>query len=159
MGSGIGAGLTSRNVLQAVIPGIGSPRSRNSEVNISIRFGRAITFRPSEQIGCQMSPPFLPVWKRGFAVPDFSTRSAERELLDEPVHDQRELDANLRDIRRINTLLGATSTTLRHLPHLLDIIPAGQPVMILDLAPGSGDIPLPISRIAARRKQNLHIIA
>jgi ubiquinone/menaquinone biosynthesis C-methylase UbiE len=106
-----------------------------------------------------MSLPSLQIWKRGFTLPDFSVRSDERELLDEPIHDQRELDANLRDIRRINLLLGGKSTTLRHLPRLFAAIPSGQPITILDLATGSGDIPLAITRLAARTHRQIQIIA
>ena len=86
-------------------------------------------------------------------------RSDEAELLDETVLDQAELAGNLRDIRRVNQLLGGTSTVLRHLPRLIAEIPAGQPVTLLDLATGSADIPLAIARWAERRGLPLKIIA
>src|SRR3954452_5730520 len=63
------------------------------------------------------------------------SRSDRTELLDEAVNDLAELDENLRDIRRVNRLLGGTSTVLRHLPRLLATMPPRtEPVSILDLA-------------------------
>lgn len=85
-------------------------------------------------------------------------RDAE-ELLDRPGHDADELAANLADIRRVNLLGGGTRTTLRHLPRLLAAVPADRPATILDLATGSGDIPLAIARWARRRGRPLRIIA
>jgi ubiquinone/menaquinone biosynthesis C-methylase UbiE len=86
-------------------------------------------------------------------------RSDEVEILDHATHDRAELAGNLRDIRRVNHLLGGTSTILRHLPPLLDTIPPEQPARLLDLATGSGDIPIAISRWATRRKRPLAIVA
>lgn len=87
-------------------------------------------------------------------------RSDEAELLDEAGHDPAELAANLRDIRRVNRLLGGTATVLRHLPRLLGAIPAHRrPVTILDLATGSADIPRAIVRWARARDLALSIVA
>ena len=81
------------------------------------------------------------------------------ELLDQAGHDPAELAANLRDIRRVNRLTGGTRTTLRHLPRLLASVPADRDATILDLATGSGDIPLAIVRWARRRGRRVHIVA
>lgn len=86
-------------------------------------------------------------------------RSDEQELLDHASQDPEELAQNLRDIRRVNQLLGGTSTVLRHLPRLLADIPDKRPVTVLDLATGSGDIPLAISRWARRRDIPMTIVA
>jgi ubiquinone/menaquinone biosynthesis C-methylase UbiE len=86
-------------------------------------------------------------------------RSEEAELLDDAAHDQGELAANLRDIRRVNKLFGGTSTILHHLPRLLAPISPQQPVTMLDLATGSGDIPLAVSRWASGRNLALTIVA
>jgi ubiquinone/menaquinone biosynthesis C-methylase UbiE len=87
-------------------------------------------------------------------------RSDEAELLDEEEHDPAELAANLRDIRRVNQLFGGTSTVLRHLPGLLATISANEhPVTLLDLATGSGDIPLAIARWAKQRDLAVTIVA
>ncbi len=87
------------------------------------------------------------------------TRSDEDELLDDASQDLKELAENLRDIRRVNQLLGGTTTVLRHLPRLLADIPDKRPVTVLDLATGSGDIPLAISRWAHRRDIPMTIVA
>jgi ubiquinone/menaquinone biosynthesis C-methylase UbiE len=86
-------------------------------------------------------------------------RSEETELLDGPALDPAELDANLRDIRRVNRLLGGTATVLHHLPELLDGIPADQTVSILDLATGSADIPIALTTWAVRHGRRLQITA
>lgn len=74
-------------------------------------------------------------------------------------HGPGELAANLRDIRRVNRLLGGTATVLRHLPGLLDAAPVDRPVTVLDLATGSADIPVAISRWARRRGRAVAITA
>lgn len=86
-------------------------------------------------------------------------RSEQTELLDEDTHDPAELAVNFRDIRRVNQLLGGTSTILRHLPPLLDRIPTGQPVTIVDLATGAADIPLAVTRWAMKRDLPVTIVA
>jgi ubiquinone/menaquinone biosynthesis C-methylase UbiE len=86
-------------------------------------------------------------------------RSGQPELLDEAVEDRAELAGNFRDIRRVNLLLGGTSIVLRLLPRLLETVPAGQPVSVLDIATGCGDIPVALSRWAVRRGIAMHIVA
>lgn len=91
-------------------------------------------------------------------LPSLPRRDA-KELLDEAQHDSQELAGNFRDIRRVNHLLGGTSVIFRHLPRLLDGIPADQPVTILDLATGAADIPAAISRWANRLNRPVAIVA
>ena len=86
-------------------------------------------------------------------------RSERAELLDEDVVDPEELAGNFRDIQRVNRLLGGSSVILRHVPTLLSTTSATEPVTILDLATGSGDIPLAISQWARRRNLPLRIVA
>jgi ubiquinone/menaquinone biosynthesis C-methylase UbiE len=74
-----------------------------------------------------------------------SHRIEAAELLDETGHDPMELAANLHDIRSVNRLAGGSATVLHHLPPLLGAAPRGRPVAILDLATGSGDIPLVVA--------------
>ena len=90
---------------------------------------------------------------------DPPSRSDQTELLDEAILDPAELAENLRDIRRVNQLLGGTSTVLRHLPRLLTAVPAQADVTVLDLATGSADIPLAIDRWATRRGRRVVIVA
>lgn len=86
-------------------------------------------------------------------------RSDTEELLDNAGHDPAELASNFRDIQRVNQLLGGTATVLRHLTRLVDAVPPGRPVTVLDLATGSADIPLAISRWAKRRDRAISIVA
>ncbi len=88
-----------------------------------------------------------------------ATRRDAAELLDQTGHDRAELGANLRDIRRVNLLAGGTRATLRYLPALLATVPADRPATILDLATGSGDIPLAVVRWARRRERAIQIVA
>jgi SAM-dependent methyltransferase len=81
------------------------------------------------------------------------------ELLDEPEIDPVLLRENLRDIRRVNRLFGGVATILRHLSGLLGQVPENRPVSILDLATGSADIPLAVSRWASERQRAVRIIA
>ncbi len=85
--------------------------------------------------------------------------SEEAELIDEVGHDPAALAENFRDIRRVNYLLGGTATILRHLPRFLVVLPAKQPVALLDLATGCADIPLAISRWAKRHDLSVTIVA
>ena len=86
-------------------------------------------------------------------------RSGAPELMDLADYDAAELAANLRDIRRVNALLGGTSTVLRHLPGLLVARPPDRPVTLLDLATGSADIPVAISRWARNHGRAIAITA
>lgn len=86
-------------------------------------------------------------------------RSDASEMLDEVGHDPGELAANLRDIRRVNKLLGGTSTTLRHVPGLLHRLPPRQTATVLDLATGSADIPIALHDWANRQIRPLEITA
>lgn len=95
--------------------------------------------------------------RRGLIAP--IPRSDEAELLDEAAQNPDELAANFRDIKRVNQLLGGTSTVLRLLPHLVDRVAPGQGVTVLDLGTGCGDIPVAISHWARRRGVPMVIIA
>lgn len=95
----------------------------------------------------------LPRW------PGPMPRSEEMEILDEERHDPGELAENFRDIRRVNAFLGGRSIILRLLPGLIQDVPAGRPVSILDLATGSADIPLAVANWADRRGIPVEITA
>jgi ubiquinone/menaquinone biosynthesis C-methylase UbiE len=94
--------------------------------------------------------------RRFLALPP---RSDETELMDEAQLDPVELSANLRDIRRVNQLLGGTATTLRQLPDLVAAIPPTQTITMLDLGTGSGDIPVAIAKWARKRQRTVSIVA
>jgi ubiquinone/menaquinone biosynthesis C-methylase UbiE len=61
------------------------------------------------------------------------------ELLDGPLDDPVELAANLRDLRRVNRLLGGTRLSRRALAALLG--ERTEPVSLLDVGTGAADIP------------------
>src|SRR5438105_796888 len=84
----------------------------------------------------------------------------ERELLDDLQGISGDaLECTLRDIRRANIFGLGTWVVKHHLARLLNGIPPGQPVRLLDLATGSGDIPEELCRWAARRGVNLSVVA
>jgi ubiquinone/menaquinone biosynthesis C-methylase UbiE len=87
------------------------------------------------------------------------TRHDAPELMDLPGNDPTELAENLRDIRRVNRFFGGTAVIRSHLPRLLDHVPNGRDATLLDLATGSADIPVAISRWAARRGRAVTIVA
>lgn len=66
---------------------------------------------------------------------------------------------NLRDIRRINRYLGGTAVVRAHLPALLAGVPHGETVSILDVATGSGDIPLALVRWGRRNGYDIRVLA
>jgi len=79
------------------------------------------------------------------------------EWMDEPNADPEELHKSLAFIRRTNTLLGYTRSTLKHLTRFTRTWPAGTPIRILDVATGSGDVPRAILRWASKRKLSVQV--
>src|SRR3712207_5450020 len=76
------------------------------------------------------------------------------ELLDRPdAEPESDLRHSLRDIRLANLIGQGTAVVLHYLTRLTRNWPSGQPIRILDLATGSGDIPLAICRWADRRSR------
>ncbi|HEY7347706.1 MAG TPA: methyltransferase domain-containing protein [Ktedonobacterales bacterium] len=80
------------------------------------------------------------------------------ELLDAPVTDQGLLARNLRDIRRINLLLGWTSLALSQVAQTVARQQL-QTFSLLDVATGSADIPKAIARWAQRQQLQTKIVA
>ncbi len=80
------------------------------------------------------------------------------ELLDAPVADQRLLARNLRDIRRINLMLGWTSLALKQVAQTVTSQHL-QTFSLLDVATGSADIPKAIARWAQRQQLQAKITA
>ncbi len=80
------------------------------------------------------------------------------EWLDAPAIREQDLRENLRDIRRINVLLGWTSEATRRIATLIRAQPR-RARTLLDVASGSADIPLAIARWAQRSRTDLTVIA
>ena len=79
------------------------------------------------------------------------------ELMDGDAFSQDELDANFRDIRRVNRWFGGTSAVLTALPEL---IPAGASTLsLLDVATGAADIPIAVQRWCETRGLSVDITA
>ena len=88
-------------------------------------------------------------------------RTQQSELLDHPTtHTSSDvLAGNLRDIRRANRWFGGTRIVLDALAPLLREHDGPEPLSILDLATGSADIPLAISKWAEQEQPAIQIIA
>jgi ubiquinone/menaquinone biosynthesis C-methylase UbiE len=82
-----------------------------------------------------------------------------RELLDGPLGDAATLDGNLRDLARVNRLLGGTSLSDQALEAL-----AGEPgddgrtVALLDVGTGGADIPVALAERWTSRGRRLEIV-
>ncbi len=80
------------------------------------------------------------------------------ELLDAPVADPRLLAHNLRDIRRINRLLGWTGLAVKLVSEMVAQrqLPA---FSLLDVATGSADMPVALASWARRQRLHIEIVA
>jgi SAM-dependent methyltransferase len=78
------------------------------------------------------------------------------ELLDEAVHEPRELTQSLGQVATVNKWLGGIRALLRHLTPLLE---AERPTRILDIGTGSADLPREVARWARRQDRRVEIIA
>ncbi len=81
-----------------------------------------------------------------------------RELLDAPAP-LPDLEANLRDVARLNRLFGGAWLTRAQVARLLGQVPAAQPVTILDVGTGGADLPVALVRWARRRGRPIRILA
>jgi ubiquinone/menaquinone biosynthesis C-methylase UbiE len=77
-------------------------------------------------------------------------RTIARELMDEPVDDLGELEANLRDIAFANAWLGGSAPVVR----AVRALGAGT---ILDVGSGAADVPLAVAEDAARRGVGIEV--
>lgn len=81
------------------------------------------------------------------------------ELLDNAgTASEHDLDTTLRDIRRANIFGLGTWVVQYHLERLLEGVPREQPLRILDLATGSGDIPEELCRWARRQGRPISFV-
>ena len=87
------------------------------------------------------------------------TRRRQHEWMDDPAADPAMLERSLRFIRRVNSWLGYTRATLKHLARFAQRWERGRPIRILDVATGSADVPLAVLRWAAKRGHDVRIVA
>lgn len=87
-----------------------------------------------------------------------SRDAAITEWLDAETIERAELERNLRDIRRINALLGWTAFTTRAIIAWIHREPH-RTWTLLDVASGSADIPIAIARAASRAGITLEVTA
>lgn len=85
-------------------------------------------------------------------------RTRGAELMDEPAQDRGELARSLDDLRAVNRWLGGTRVVLHHLADLVRRHPRAE-YRILDIATGSGDIPLQVARWARGEDVQVRIAA
>ncbi len=115
-----------------------------------------------------------PVLGRSGLPGRWAMRRAERheELLDGPLEDAAALRGNLRDLRRVNRLLGGTALSTVALVRLLDHVSGtiggvhpvppvrgAAAVQLLDVGTGAADIPLALLRHARRARLPLAVVA
>jgi SAM-dependent methyltransferase len=72
------------------------------------------------------------------------------ELLDDPGADPAAVTESLRNIARANRWFGGSAAALHGLSRILEGIPRGTGLTLLDLGTGAGDLPLAAVRRAAR---------
>jgi ubiquinone/menaquinone biosynthesis C-methylase UbiE len=88
--------------------------------------------------------------------------SRVEELLDGPLDDRAALAGNLRDLRRVNRLLGGVRLSRLAIDLLLRVAPTHldlSPTSIIDIGTGAVDIPVALLADARRRGRRLEVIA
>lgn len=91
-------------------------------------------------------------------LPDITRRRREPELMDDPGLDPAEHERALRGLRRLNRV-SRTAAALWEPIRRLASTPGHGPVSVLDIASGSGDIPMALARRAARENVRLSVAA
>lgn len=81
---------------------------------------------------------------------NLTQRHLEPELMDQPQLDRAAHQAALDGLRRVNRLSSSTSLLWKSLRRFAEGQPAGEPLRILDIGSGGGDV---IIRLARRAKQ------
>lgn len=92
-------------------------------------------------------------------VPPRRYDPAVPEIMDRPGNDSQLLRDDLLVLEKINRFLGGHTLILRHLDRLLRQQPSGNPVTILDLATGAGDVPRRLVQWARTRQFPVRVTA
>lgn len=82
----------------------------------------------------------------------------EPEAIDEPAQPFAAIAQSMGDVARTNRLFGGTHVVLHHVARLLQHVPRGTTVRILDIATGSADIPRALHAWGKRRGLRLCIV-
>ena len=85
-------------------------------------------------------------------------RTDEPEQIDDPGQPFAAIEASMQDVALSNRLFGGTQTVLFHIARLLENVPRGTSIRVLDIATGSADIPNALLAWGRRRELNLTII-
>jgi 2-polyprenyl-3-methyl-5-hydroxy-6-metoxy-1,4-benzoquinol methylase len=83
------------------------------------------------------------------------TRRRGVEILDDPDGDPVLAERSLHDVALANRLFGGRRAILRELQLLLDSVPEGATISLLDIGTGLGDIPAAGQRLAERSNRQL----
>jgi SAM-dependent methyltransferase len=78
------------------------------------------------------------------------------EILDGPLDDVAEVAGNLRDLRRVNRLLGGTRLSRLAIERL---VPGNAELSLIDVGTGGADMPVSLLADAARRSRSLRVTA
>lgn len=82
-------------------------------------------------------------------IPDISVRRLQPELMDDPALDAGEHARALAGLRLVNVASRTAHTLWRHIRTIAGA-PGHPPLRVLDLATGSGDVPLALARLVRR---------
>ena len=85
-------------------------------------------------------------------------RTDEPEDIDDPRQPYDALERSMQDVAWSNRLFGGTQTILFHVARLLQTVPPGTEIRILDIATGSADIPHALLAWGKRRGLNFTIV-
>jgi SAM-dependent methyltransferase len=94
---------------------------------------------------------------RAAPVFDRAKRSAQAEVLDGPI-ETADLAAILRDLARFNGVMQGHRPVLRWLDRAVRDVPPDQPLTLLDIGSGYGDLLRAIRAWARKRGRRLHLI-
>jgi ubiquinone/menaquinone biosynthesis C-methylase UbiE len=86
-------------------------------------------------------------------------RRLDPEWMDRPDSDPLLLERALRDIRLVNRRLGGTRALLRGLDPFFSFLGADEPLEVLDVGTGGGDLAVAIARHAERRGSRVRVTA
>ena len=81
-------------------------------------------------------------------------RSSQSELMDQPDLSEEQLQLAYNDINRVNKLLGGNHITLNGVIQLTKDLPVNEPVTIIDIGCGDGEILFRCERYAKENKLN-----